>query len=251
MSAPMASTARGVTRVLLLADAPVLRRGLVSMINETAGMQSVGTPGELRRALTLVESARPDAVVVELGSGRAATLNACRDLRRRFPRVAIVALATSEDPAVVNEAIAAGIRGYLMINTSPTLLGWAILAARAGRTVVDPQIRRVEPSDVPAAKPFTPEVPLTRRESDVLDELLQGQSNRQIGRNLFISEDTVKSHVKAILRKLGARDRAHAVSLVLSNRQPGCTCGHSLSAAPAAAMDPSALDHSGLDVADI
>jgi hypothetical protein len=59
----------------------------------------------------------------------------------------------------------------------------------------------------------------------VLDELLLGQSNRQIGRNLFISEDTVKSHVKAILRKLGARDRAHAVSLVLSNRQPGCTCG--------------------------
>ena len=98
MSAPMASTARGVTRVLLLADAPVLRRGLVSMINETAGMQSVGTPGELRRALTLVESARPDAVVVELGSGRAATLNACRDLRRRFPRVAIVALATLRGP---------------------------------------------------------------------------------------------------------------------------------------------------------
>ena len=59
----------------------------------------------------------------------------------------------------------------------------------------------------------------------MLDELLQGQSNRQIGRNLFISEDTVKSHVKAILRKLGARDRAHAVSLVLSYRQPGCTCG--------------------------
>ena len=64
-------------------------------------------------------------------------------------------------------------------------------------------------------------MPLTRRESDVLDELLQGQSNRQIGRNLFISEDTVKSHVKAILRKLGARDRAHAVSLVLSSAQPG------------------------------
>src|SRR4051794_27826598 len=82
----MASAARGVTRVLILADAPVLRRGLVSMVNETAGMQSVGTPGELRRALTLVETARPDAVVVELGSGRAATLNACRDLRRRYPR---------------------------------------------------------------------------------------------------------------------------------------------------------------------
>ena len=59
----------------------------------------------------------------------------------------------------------------------------------------------------------------------MLDELLQGQSNRQIGRNLFISEDTVKSHVKAILRKLGARDRAHAVSLVLSSRNPSCTCG--------------------------
>jgi len=220
----MSSTSRGVTRVLLLADAPVLRRGLVSMINETAGMQSVGTPGELRRALTLVESARPDAVVVELGSGRPATLNACRDIRRRFPRVAIIALATSEDPAVVNEALAAGVRSYLMINASATLLGWAVLAARAGRVVVDPQIRRVEPSATPAPKELTPEIPLTRRESDVLDELIQGQSNRQIGTNLFISEDTVKSHVKAILRKLGARDRAHAVSLVLSARHPVCTC---------------------------
>ena len=64
VSAPMASAARGITRVLVLADAPVLRRGLVGMINETAGMQSVGTPGELRRALTLVETVRPDAVVV-------------------------------------------------------------------------------------------------------------------------------------------------------------------------------------------
>src|SRR3954453_14997302 len=83
VSAPMASTARGVTRVLLLADSPVLRRGLVSMINETAGMQSVGTPGELRRALTVVETARPDAVVVELGSGRGAPLNTSRARPRR------------------------------------------------------------------------------------------------------------------------------------------------------------------------
>lgn len=238
MSTPTVSTTRGVTRVLLLADAPVLRRGLVSMINETAGMQAVGTPGELRRALTLVESARPDAVVVELGAGRAATLNACRDLRRRYPRVAIVALATSEDPAVVNEALAAGVRGYLLMNTSPTLLGWAVLAARAGRTVVDPQIRRTESAAVPVVKELTPSVPLTRRESDVLDELIQGQSNRTIGRNLFISEDTVKSHVKAILRKLGARDRAHAVSLVLSARNPGCSCGSHVLSAPEATEVP-------------
>ena len=72
----------------------------------------------------------------------------------------------------------------------------------------------------------------------MLDELLQGQSNRQIGRNLFISEDTVKSHVKAILRKLGARDRAHAVSLVLSNRSPAAPAGHGLVAAELPATDP-------------
>src|SRR3954447_22471906 len=245
VSTPLA-TSRGVTRVLILADAPVLRRGLVGMVNETAGLQAVGAPGEppaARRAAarpggppgrrTRPEPARPDAVIVELGTGRAATLNACRDLRRRYPQIAIVAVATAEDPAVVNEALAAGVRGYLLINTSPTLLGWAVLAARAGRTVVDPQIRRVEGGTaVPTGKPFVPEVPLPRRESDVLDELIQGQSNRQIGRNLFISEDTVKSHVKAILRKLGARDRAHAVSLVLSSRNGGCTCGaHGLAAA--------------------
>ncbi|MGY1833934.1 LuxR C-terminal-related transcriptional regulator [Blastococcus sp. SYSU DS0510] len=230
----MSISTAGVTRVLVLADAPVLRRGLVGMVDETAGLQAVGAPGEPRRALVLAESARPDAVIVELGSGRSATLTAIRDLRRRFPRTAIVAVATSEDPAVVNEALAAGIRGYLLMNASATLLGWAVLAARAGRTVVDPQIRRVQPgSAAPVARELTPEVPLTRRESDVLDELVQGQSNRRIGENLFISEDTVKSHVKAILRKLGARDRAHAVSMVLSARN-GCTCGaHDLTSAAA------------------
>jgi DNA-binding NarL/FixJ family response regulator len=241
VSTPLASS-RGVTRVLILADAPVLRRGLIGMVNETAGLQAVGAPGEPRRALTLAETARPDAVIVELGAGRGATLNACRDLRRRYPQIAIVALATSEDPGVVNEALAAGVRGYLLMNTSPTLLGWAVLAARAGRTVVDPQIRRGEGSAEPVSRELTPEVPLTRRESDVLDELIQGQSNRQIGKNLFISEDTVKSHVKAILRKLGARDRAHAVSLVLSNRSPNCTCGHAGQQSAPAELDAETLD---------
>src|SRR3712207_9181591 len=92
---------------------------------------------------------------------------------------------------------------------------------------------------LPVSRELTPEVPLTRRESDVLDELLQGQSNRAIGKALFISEDTVKSHVKAILRKLGARDRAHAVSLVLSARNGGtCTCStHALTAATPVVTD--------------
>src|SRR5688500_17832135 len=132
-----------------------------------------------------------------------------------------------------------------MRNASPPLLGWAVLAARAGRVVVDPQIRRVEPSAVPMAKPFTPEVPLTRRESDVLDELLQGQSNRQIGKNLFISEDTVKSHVKAILRKLGARDRAHAVSLVLSGRSQGggAACAGGAHSMTSAELCPRSAEH--------
>ncbi|MCZ2829447.1 response regulator transcription factor [Modestobacter sp. VKM Ac-2986] len=229
MSTPVPSAPRGVTRVLLLADAPVLRRGLTGMVDETAGLQVVGAPGELRRAVPLADAARPDAVVIELGAGRAATLSAVRDLRRRHPQVAVVALATSDEPGVVNEALAAGVRGYLLMNTSPTMLGWAVLAARAGRTVVDPQIRRGEADAGPVSRELVLEAPLTRRESDVLDELVQGQTNRVIGKNLFISEDTVKSHVKAILRKLGARDRAHAVSLVLSARAPGCTCGaHSL-----------------------
>src|SRR4051794_41882012 len=90
VSPPMAATARGVTRVLILAAAPVLRRGLIGMVNETAGLQAVGTPGEPRRALTLAETARPDAGIVGLGAGRSATLSACRGLRRRFPQVAVV-----------------------------------------------------------------------------------------------------------------------------------------------------------------
>ena len=231
VSAPMASTARGVTRVLLLADAPVLRRGLVSMINETAGMQSVGTPGELRRALTLVETGPPRRR--RGGAG----LRPRRD-PERLPRPAPPLPPGRHRRAGHLRGPGRGERGagrrHPRLPDDQHLADAARLGdpgrpCRAGpwstRRSAGSSRRRCR-----LAKPFTPEVPLTRRESDVLDELLQGQSNRQIGRNLFISEDTVKSHVKAILRKLGARDRAHAVSLVLSNRQPGCTCGHGLSA---------------------
>jgi len=216
--------ARGVTRVLVLADAPVLRRGLADMVGETAGLEAVGVPGEPRRAVVLADAARPDAVVVELGAGRAATLDAVRELGRRHPEVAVVALAASDDPQVVDQALAAGVRGYLLMNTPPATLGWAVLAARAGRTVVDPQVRRGPAGAAPVPRELVPVAPLTPRESDVFDELVQGRSNRVIGANLSISEDTVKSHVKAVLRKLGARDRAHAVSLVLSARSPGYTC---------------------------
>src|SRR4051794_41821500 len=76
VSLPMASTARGVTRVLVLADAPVLRRGLIGMVNETAGLQAVGTPGEPRRGLTPAGTGPPDAGGVGLGGGRGAAPSA-------------------------------------------------------------------------------------------------------------------------------------------------------------------------------
>ena len=90
--------------------------------------------------------------------------------------------------------------------------------------MVDLQVRRGRLGAGTASREPVLTAPLTPRESDVLAELVQGRSNRVIGANLFISEDTVKSHVEAVLRELGARDRAHAVSLVLSARSPGCTC---------------------------
>ena len=85
----MPTSARGATRVLVLTDAPVLRRGLAGVVGESAEAQIAGAPGEPRRAVALADAAQPDAVVVELGPGRAGTLDAVRDLRRRHPAVAV------------------------------------------------------------------------------------------------------------------------------------------------------------------
>jgi DNA-binding NarL/FixJ family response regulator len=206
-------------RVVIVDDHGIVRDGLRAMLRRAREVEIVGEADRVASALAVIEECRPDAVLLDVRLGRESGLDACRRITERHPQVSVVFLTVYEDEQYVFEALRAGGRGYLLKSASRDDIVRTVCAVVGGQIVIDPALSGeialraaslLDGRSWPGA-----DHQLTRRESEVLDQLVRGLSNQEIGRSLYISEETVKSHVKAILRKLGARDRAQALSIVL------------------------------------
>lgn len=211
MNAPM--------RVVLVDDHRVVREGLKAMLGDVSEIEIVGEAEDLAEALVAIEKGRPDVVLLDVRLQRSSGLDACRIIRERHPEVSVVFLTVYEDEQYVFEALRAGGRGYMLKKALPEDIIRVLRAVQGGDIVIDPALggqialraaAMREGSGWPGA-----ELGLTEREGEVLGCLAKGMSNRTIAHTLYITEGTVKSHVKAILRKLGAKDRAQAVSVAL------------------------------------
>ncbi|HEV2087245.1 MAG TPA: response regulator transcription factor [Cryptosporangiaceae bacterium] len=210
------------TRVLIVDDHPMVREGLRAMLSRRPAVEVVGESGDLDSALELVETLQPDVVLLDLKLGRENALDACPEVARRSPDTKVIVLTMHDDDMHVFEALRCGARGYLLKGVPLEPLVQAIMDVRMGKTVLDPAVggrlavraaHRGGARDWPGSR-----VGLSRRESEVLQEMTKGRDNHGIAKVLYISEDTVKTHVKAVFRKLGAHDRAHAVAIALRNR---------------------------------
>lgn len=211
MSAPI--------RVLVVDDHRIVREGLRAMLVDVPEIEILGEAEDAEGALRLIERERPDVVLLDLRLRRTSGLDACRQITERYPDVRVVFLTVYEDEQYIFEALRAGARGYMLKKATPEDLVRVLQSIQEGEVVIDPslggRIALRSATFRPGAGWPGAHRGLTQRESEVLQYLAKGMDNRSIGRALYISEDTVKSHVKAILRKLGARDRAHAVSIAL------------------------------------
>ncbi|MDE2571118.1 MAG: response regulator transcription factor [bacterium] len=202
----------------------MVREGLVAMLRHHADRVAiVGEAGDMPAALEMIALERPDIVTLDIRLPGNSGLTACRAIRERFPNVAIVVLTVYEDEQYIVEAIRAGARGYLLKRVSDAALVDALEAVHRGDTVVDPALAPAYARTQGAGRKRAGSWPgggagLTRREGDVLACIVEGLANADIAQRLSISEETVKSHVKAILRKLGARDRAQVVGIALRER---------------------------------
>jgi DNA-binding NarL/FixJ family response regulator len=206
-------------RVVVVDDHRVVREGLNAMLFGVPEIEIVGDAEDLDGALAVIGDTLPDVVLLDVRLRHSSGLEACRAIVGRHPSVRVVFLTVYEDEQYVFEALRAGGRGYLLKKASPEDIVQVLEAVLAGDTVIDPALggrialraaRARAGSDWPGA-----ELGLTPREGEVLSHLAHGMDNKSIGLALYISEDTVKSHVKAVLRKLGARDRAQAVAIAL------------------------------------
>jgi len=197
-----------VIRVLIVDDHSVVREGLCMFLVRDPDLEVVGEAADGAEALEQARQLRPDVVVMDLLMPVLDGIAATRAIRRELPETEVLALTSVLESASVVEAIRAGAIGYLLKDAQAAELRRAIKAAAAGQVQLSPQASAHLLGAI--RTPELPE-PLTPREMDVLRLLAQGQSNKEIARALDLVEETVKSHVRHILAKLGVQSRTQAV----------------------------------------
>lgn len=197
-------------RIAIVDDDPFVRMGLRAIVSSEPGWEVVGEADDGRTAIDVVSQAQPDVVLMDIRMRELDGLSATRELTRLHPYLRIVILTTFEVDEYVFEALRSGASGFLLKRIPPADLIHAVRAAASGESLLFPQSTR----DVVErfADRSSRQLPdLTEREQDVLRALALGESNSEIASHLFVSVETVKSHVAAILMKLGVRDRTQAV----------------------------------------
>ncbi len=193
--------------VLITDDHKVVRQGLRMVLDLDPELEVVGEAENGEEALRLAMRLEPDVVLLDLVMPVMDGVKATRAIRRGLPDTQVVALTSVLEDASVTGAVRAGAIGYLLKNTGGDELCRAIKAAAEGQVQLAPEAAARLMREVSA--PENPEA-LTERETDVLKLVARGMANKQIARNLFIGEKTVKTHVSNILLKLGVNSRTQA-----------------------------------------
>ncbi|GIG39343.1 response regulator [Cellulomonas phragmiteti] len=205
-------------RVLLVDDQVLVRRGFAALLAHEPGVEVVGEAGDGAQAVAETWRRRPDVVLMDIRMPRVNGLDATRAIRGdvRLSATKVLVLTTFALDEDVHEALRAGASGFLLKDTPPRLLLEAIAAAAAGDVVISPAVTKRLVADLvrrPVGRPggLGPLDVLSEREREVLAEVARGRTNAEIGRSLYMSPLTAKTHVSRILGKLGARDRAQLV----------------------------------------
>ena len=201
------------TRLVIVDDHAIIRQGLRTMLERDGDMVVVAEAGTAQEARAAVLHHRPDVVLLDLklGEDDDAGLAVCRQLTADDPGVRVLVLTTFLNERLVVEAIRSGAKGYVLKDVDVDALVRSIRAVRAGESAFDSHAAAVVVKSMLGEGSVDEAVSFTARESEVVRLLAHGQSNRQIGQTLFISETTVKFHVHNVMDKLGVKRRAEVV----------------------------------------
>jgi len=199
-------------RIMVVDDHTLFREGLVAIIRSDSDIEVVGQAGTAREAVDLVGALKPDIVLMDFGLPDGTGVDATRAILREDRDCKIVFLTMSEEDEDLFAAIRSGAKGYLLKNMHPTKLVDTIKSVFEGESALSRSmtLRLMEELARTKEPLHSGDPTLTRRELDVLRELVAGFSNSEIANHLVISENTVKYHVHSILDKLGLDDRKEA-----------------------------------------
>lgn len=203
-------------RVLVVDDHTLVRESLMTALSTSPAIEVVGGAGSGREALEKAKSLQPDVVLMDVKMPRMNGIQACRLIKQTLPDVKVVMLTMMEDEASILESISAGASGYILKSMPVNEVVKAIKLAVENKSPLSPEaamklINEFRRKMDEEASNFN----LTRRELEVLQLLAYGYTNKMIAEKMFISQQTVKSHIIHIFQKLGASDRTEAVAIAL------------------------------------
>ena len=195
-------------RVFSVDDHPLLREGIAAIINNQPDMLMVAQAASGKDAIEMFRQFQPDVTLLDLRLPDVSGIDVLIAIRSEFPEARVAMLTTFEGDVDIRRALEAGARGYMLKTTPPKEIVATIRQIHKGKKQI--------PAEVAAhlAEYFGDDA-LTEREIDVLRHIAGGNRNREIGERLFISEETVKVHIKHIMEKLGASDRTQAVAIAV------------------------------------
>ncbi len=205
------------TRVLLVDDHPMVRTGIAALLAVTGDLEVVGQAGDGTAAVAAVPECRPDVVLMDLSMPGVGGVEATRQIMVAHPQVRIVVLTSFSDRDQVNDALAAGAVGYQLKDCESEELLAAVRAAAAGNVPIDARVAGVLLPSVSGSRPADL---ISAREIEVLQLVAHGLANKQIARQLGISQGTVKAHLGRVFRQIGVVDRTSAALWARDNLPP-------------------------------
>ena len=195
-------------RILVVEDHHVVRQGLVALLSVVDGVEVIAQAADGAEALKLFAAHRPDITLVDLRLPRLSGVEVIQQVRADEPGARFIVLTTYDGDEDIYRALQAGARAYLLKGMTADTLVSTIRSVHAGKSCIPPVIAQR------LAERMSTEQ-LTPREQDVLEQIVRGKSNKEIGAALDISEATVKTHINNLLGKLGVEDRTQAVTAAI------------------------------------
>jgi DNA-binding NarL/FixJ family response regulator len=195
-------------RVLIVEDHNVVRQGLVALLNVADGLEVVGEAADGVEAVAQFRKCQPDVTLIDLRLPRMGGVDAIERIRMEKPEARFIVLTTYDGDEDIYRALKAGARAYLLKGMSSDDLISTIRAVHAGKSHIPPAIAE-KLAERMGAQDLTP------RELEVLEQIVQGKSNREIAAELTVSEATVKTHINSLLGKMGVTDRTQAATTAI------------------------------------
>jgi two-component system NarL family response regulator len=195
-------------RILVVEDHQIVRQGLVALLSVVDGVEVVGQAADGAEAVKEFEACHPDVTLIDLRLPKMSGVEVIQHVRASQPNARFIVLTTYDGDEDIYRALQAGARGYLLKGMTVEVLIATIHSVHAGKSSIPPVIAQKLAERMATEQ-------LTQREQDVLEQIVRGKSNKEIGVALDISEATVKTHINNLLGKLGVEDRTQAATAAI------------------------------------